>query len=293
MNEMTSVAGQQMEFPGIPQAIITAVVNRKGGVGKTFLSWLLASSLVRSERYPVRVLLVDLDAQTNATFLADPSADALDTAPTVLDLMLDVSMGHRVNPESAVLASPQGYDLLAATTHLKRADRLLIQDGEDNTRYLREVLNPLRTRYDFIFLDCPPSNGIIVENALCAADQVLVPCDRTSNSLNGLEDVQRQRESLNAQQLSAAQMNGAVITNATTRSRASKENLAQQEQMIDQMRVFRYPTIRSMDIVPDAINDCVPVLELARTGENHRIVVDFVNAFYRRALDLQRGGNNG
>lgn len=234
--------------------------------------------------HPQKCLLVDLDGQTSATFLADVD-EQLDSALSILDLLLDCSMGRTVALDKAIVHSPQGYDLVKAATSLDRAGQLLFQPDVNTTVYLTQVLQPLKSQYDFIILDCPPANGIVVQNALCAADQILVPCDRTSASLSGLDDVLALQHGLTQQGLSHAAMNGAVITNATTRSKDSKANLAEMEQAID-ARVFRYPTLRSMDIVPDCINDCVPVIERAK-GDNYKALATFANDFYHRTKELQ------
>src|SRR5207244_10614583 len=150
---------------GGSMALVLAVVNQKGGVGKTTTSVNLAASLAAQEK---RVLLVDLDPQGNATSGLGIARDG--ERPTVYQAILGEHDARAAIlptevPHLAVL--PSGTDLVGAELELVAIDQ---REGR-----LRTALEPLRGASDYIFIDCPPSLGILTVIALVAADRVLVP----------------------------------------------------------------------------------------------------------------------
>lgn len=157
--------------------IILAVVNQKGGVGKTTTAVNLAAAL--TER-GLRVLVCDFDPQANAT--SGLGVDKRKLKHTSYTMLIGES-----TPEQAVVSTkyadliPSSADLAGAGVELISMDR--------RERQLRHELDSLRERYDAIFIDCPPSLEMLTLNGLVAADEILIPVQCEYFALEGLSDL--------------------------------------------------------------------------------------------------------
>lgn len=157
---------------------IISFANQKGGVGKTTTAINLAAAL--NERGK-RVLLCDFDPQGNATsgFGVDPRA--LETS------IYDLIVANEPDVKSAVI-STKWVDLIGANVNLAGAELDMI--AMENREYrLKGVLDRIRDDYDYIFIDCPPSLGLLTLNCLCASDSFLVPLQCEYYALEGLSQL--------------------------------------------------------------------------------------------------------
>ena len=156
-------------------ARIIAIANQKGGVGKTTTAVNLASALAQTPR---RVLLVDLDAQGNATM--GSGVDKRELSASTCDVLLE-----EVEAAAAVVRAPEGFDLMPGNTDLTAAE-IELMDSEGREQRLKRALDTLRPDYDHIIIDCPPALSLLTLNALTAADSVLVPMQCEYYALEGL-----------------------------------------------------------------------------------------------------------
>jgi len=158
---------------------ILAVTNQKGGVGKTTTSVNLAAGLAQSG---MRVLLVDLDPQGNATMGSGIDKRTLKSSTYQVLLGLATTDSARQKSESG------GYDLIPANRDLAGAEVELVELEHRESR-LKAALQPLASQYDFILLDCPPALNMLTVNGLVAADAVMIPMQCEYYALEGLSDL--------------------------------------------------------------------------------------------------------
>ena len=182
-------------------ARIIAIANQKGGVGKTTTSVNLAAALALA---PKRVLLVDLDAQGNATM--GSGVDKRELAGSTCDVILEEM--HAID---AVVRTPEGFDLLPGNIDLTAAE-IELMDEPGREQRLKRALDSLRDRYDFIIIDCPPALSLLTLNALTAADSVLVPMQCEYYALEGLSALIETIEALKAKLNPALEIEGVLRT---------------------------------------------------------------------------------
>jgi chromosome partitioning protein len=155
---------------------IIAIASQKGGVGKTTTAINLAACIAQESR---SVLIVDIDPQSNATSGLGINGN---TQPRTI---YEALIGQAEFSDSIVPTDLASLDILPSGQRLSGAEVELVGMMARETR-LKSGLEPLRSKYDFIFLDCPPSLGLLTVNALTASDSVLIPLQCEYLALEGL-----------------------------------------------------------------------------------------------------------
>lgn len=216
-----------------------AVVNQKGGVGKSTTAAALSGGLCLCGR---RVLAVDLDAQGNLSH-------TLRARPCPGKSVLEVLLGM-VSAREAVQATASG-DLLPASKGLSGADAFLSETGKEYR--LREALEPLSGLYDYCVIDSPPALGIATVNALTAADVAIVPAQADIYSLQGVEQLAATVETVRRYCNPGLRVDGILLTRYSPRSVLSREVRELMERLAQRLgtRLYR-ASIREAIAVKEA-----------------------------------------
>lgn len=157
-----------------------AIANQKGGCGKTTVSINLAACLAREGR---RTLLVDMDPQGHCALgLAVPEEQI---EVSIYDVLMEGPTGEKTDITRSIWQITANFDLAPATTSLARFEQVM-QGRPDRDHRLADALSSVDGRYDFVIVDCPPHIGLLTQNALTAASEVIIPVDTGYFSLQGL-----------------------------------------------------------------------------------------------------------
>ena len=197
---------------------IIAIANQKGGVGKTTTAVNLGAALAESGK---RILIVDLDPQANAT--SSFGLQAVEQTSLYEPLVGDASIIERIFPteRDGLFIVPSDLDLAGAEVEIARMSNHLTR--------LAETLKPLYAdqTFDFVFLDCPPSLGILMSNALAAADELLTPIQCEYLALEGLVKIVRLIEQvLDSGANERLKLGGIVMTMFDARTNISQQVVA-------------------------------------------------------------------
>jgi len=202
------------------EARIIALANQKGGVGKTTTSITLSAALAELGQ---RVLLVDFDPQGGCALGLGIEPGSLELS--VYNALLDRDLAVE---DVIVETRVENLHLLPSNIDLAAAELMLVQEVAREQTLMR-ILAPVRVKYDFILIDCPPSLGLLTINALTAADGVIVPLETEYYALRGMallmDSIDRIRERLNPR----LQIDGILPTMFDPRTLHGKEVLARVE----------------------------------------------------------------
>ncbi|MBI4142412.1 AAA family ATPase [Candidatus Uhrbacteria bacterium] len=209
-------------------AHVIAVVNQKGGVGKTTTTLSLGSYLAASGKF---VCVVDMDPQANAT--AGLGVDHRTVEAGIYEAISGLTTARRAVQPTA----HEGLQLIPATGALAGANIELVSVDRREFR-LAEAILEIRNDFDVILIDCPPSLGLLTVNALAAADSVLIPVQAEYYALEGLGQLLETVELVRKQLRPSLQILGAVVTMYEGRLRLSNDVLQELHRYFPD-RVFR------------------------------------------------------
>lgn len=181
---------------------IIAIANQKGGVGKTTTAVNLAATMGEKG---YKTLLVDIDPQGNSS-----SGLGVDRR-TLKNTIYEVLIGSAKAEDITVHTDFKNLDLMPSSMDLAAAEIELVT-LEHREAILKNALVPLRDRYDYMFIDCPPSLGIITTNALCVADTLLVPIQCEYYALEGLSQLMNTVRRVKRQYNGQLDIEGVLLT---------------------------------------------------------------------------------
>ena len=227
---------------------IIAVANQKGGVGKTTTAVNTAAALAAMRR---RVLLVDIDPQGNATTGSGIDKQSLQRST------LEALMGEMPVAQCVLPAGDAGYDVLPANGDLTAAEVRLMEATLREKR-LDLALGSVRSTYDYILIDCPPSLNMLTLNALVAADSVLVPLQTEYYALEGLSALLSTVQQIRDHRNPRLEMEGIVRTMHDPRNNLDNQVSAQLIQHFGD-KVFRTMIPRNVRVA-EAPSHGLPVM---------------------------------
>lgn len=192
---------------------IIALANQKGGVGKTTTTINLAASLATLGK---KVLVVDADPQANAS--SGLGIDIKQVKNTVYECLIG-----EIKPEEAVLKTEiENLNIIPSHINLVGAE-LEMLNIEEREKRLSKVLRPLKSKYDYILIDCSPSLGLITVNALTAADSVIIPVQCEYFALEGISKLLNTIKIIKSKLNPALEIEGFLLTMYDSRLRLANQ----------------------------------------------------------------------
>jgi len=247
---------------------VVAIVNRKGGIGKTATAQALGAGL---KKKGCSVLFLDLDSQTNLSF----SLGAKTTGVTSMDLMT----GKAKAPD-AIQHTPQG-DIIAGSEALAAADVTI--DGKGKEYRLKKALEGIEKTYDYIVIDTPAALGNLTINALTAAESAVIPVQADIYSLQGIGQLNKAIDTVKKHSNPDLYIRGILITRYNGRAVLSRDMQSNLEAVAAQLKTRLYSTpIRECIAIKEAQASQQDIFSYAPNCNAAKDYEAFINEFLER-----------
>lgn len=242
-----------------------AITNQKGGVGKTTTVLQFGIGLAQAGK---KVLFIDMDSQCSLSYMMGGNVEGV----TVLDVLLRQS-----SAEDAIQHVDES-DLIAGNPNLSAIEQYLNQTGKEYR--LREVLKPVREKYDIIVIDSPPTLGLLTVNILTAADSVIIPALSDIFSLQGIRQLYETIDAVHTYCNPSLSVDGILLIRHNPRLRHSRELRQRIEEEAAKMQTKVYRTsIREAVTIREAATAKMSIFKYAPKSKQAGDYQDFVNEF--------------
>lgn len=216
---------------------VIAIANQKGGVGKTTTTINLASSVAVAE---IPVLIIDIDPQANATSGLGLSKE--NNSGSIYDVLIN----DRDIKETIQKTSMPFLDIIPSHINLAGAEVELVS-MEDREKILLKAISSIRRKYQYIFIDCPPSLGLLTLNSLTAADTILIPVQTEYFALEGLSQLMNTYQLVKKGLNPALEIEGVLLTMFDARTNLSRQ-VAEEVRKYFGDKVYRNMILRNVRI---------------------------------------------
>ncbi len=248
-----------------------AIFNQKGGVGKTTTNINLGACLARLDK---KVLILDIDPQGNTTSGIGISKKDLDY--TVYDVLIESDF----DPRRAILhTNVENLDLIPANTDLAGAEIELVE-LEGREKRLRKAIDKIRDDYDYIFIDCPPSLGLLTINSLTAVESVLIPIQCEFYALEGVSQLMSTVDLVRKNMNKKLQIEGVVLSMFDGRTNLSIQ-VVQEVKKYFGAKVYKTVIPRNIRLA-EAPSYGMPIVEYDPRSKGAQAYTDFAEEFLER-----------
>lgn len=248
---------------------IVSIINQKGGVAKTTTALNLAYGLYT--RNKAKVLLLDLDSQENLTF----TMGATDTDYSILDLMIN----NKLNIKDAI-TNIKGIDFIRADKQLSNIEMVLKQTGKEYK--LKEILEPIKKNYDYIIIDTPPALNILTVNSLVASSQALIASQADYYSLQGINDINENIQSIIKYCNKDLKLIGILLTRYNERTNLTKQLTDLMQSLASKLKTKVFKTkIRESIIIKESQAVGQSIYEYAKNSNVAMDYMDFIKEYIK------------